>query len=632
MQQAFGFWVRPLRMVVVVGLTCVGKPLWAQPDLPALRQQLAQARSDTARSRLLGEMGRLRSEEDPDSGLYFLHQSLRLAQRADHAVGQLRALCLLGNEYLYRLRDEGRALQYLTQARDLASRIHDDRHLAKSYQLLSIIAYHQRIGNPFELLAIALGYARKAGDWEVLCDIYDTGGDFYSLQNNFRKAETYCRLSMMTSAPHNLDRWVTAGLSYCDALEKEGKKAQALAVARQLDAAKNRLRQTDGPFVYANDMAQLAIKLKRYTEAETYLLNGLTIERRRARPDSLHLFYYFRNLTDLYASQRWFEKAYRWSAQLAEIRLWMQRTRQTRDAKLQMTELRAAVAIEKKEAELARLAARQQQQRGYLLGALLLTGLLVGFVVVLQRKQRRIERQREQLARLNATKDKLFALLAHDLRSPVASLANSLSLTTWGALSPEEFANALPTLGQRLHALQTTLDNLLNWALAQQHGLQPRPAPVLLHAVVERELSALRAAAQAKHLVLSSQIPATARLWADPDHLAIVARNLLQNAVKFTHPGGHVRMDYAEEGPTGRLDVTDDGIGIPPEHLPALFELTGRPARRGTAHESGTGLGLVLVYELVRLNGGHLRVKSEVNRGTTFSVTLPLAPAGAEPT
>ena len=83
---------------------------------------------------------------------------------------------------------------------------------------------------------------------------------------------------------------------------------------------------------------------------------------------------------------------------------------------------------------------------------------------------------------------------------------------------------------------------------------------------------------------------------------------------------------YAAEGQHGRLDVIDNGIGIPPEQLATLFELNGCPSQAGTACEAGAGLGLVLVHELVHLNGGHLDVASEVNRGTTVSVTFPLAP------
>lgn len=616
--------------LLALWLACATGPLRAQPDPRALRRQLAQARTDTARARLLGELGERVGEENPDSGLHLLRQSLRLAQRARHAAGEARALCQLGHACVYLLRDEALALEYLNRAQDVAGRTRDFRHLALSYQLLSVVAQHQRMGDPLELLATAQRYARQANDWEVLCNGYEIGYDFHALRGNYQKAENHCRLSMAASAPHNLDRWLTSGLDCCTALEKRGKNAEALALARQLAAAKDRLRQTQGPFVYANDMAQLSIKLKRYAEAENYLLRGLALERQRPRPDSLHLVYYYRNLVSLYAEQRDFENAYRWGNALADARLGLQRVRQTRDAKLRMTELQAALAVGKKEAELARLAARQQRQRAYLVGALLLAGLLVGFVVVLQRKQRRIERQRAQLARLNATKDKLFAVLAHDLRSPVAGLANRLSLMEWGALSPGEFAEALPAVEHQLHALQLTLDNLLNWVASQMDGLRPRPAAVPLRDAVARETAALQPTADAKRIALTNRVPATARLLADPDHLAIVVRNLLQNALKFTHPGGTVCFTYAPEDHHGRLDVTDNGVGITPEHLATLFEWTGRPSRAGTAREPGAGLGLVLIHELVRLNGGRLHVASEVNQGTTASVAFPLAPADAE--
>ena len=194
------------------------------------------------------------------------------------------------------------------------------------------------------------------------------------------------------------------------------------------------------------------------------MLTGLAIQKKRPKPDTLQLSYYYENLVEVYTRQKDYQKAFEATKEQASIRLTLQRVRQTRDAKLQMTQQQAAFDLQERDNQIKLLDARQQQQQLLLAGAALVAVLLVGFMLIQRRNQKRIEQQRTQLVQLNTTKDKLFAILAHDLRSPVSALSNFLALHNWGMLPKAEFDQSVNILTERLVQVQTLLDNTLNWA------------------------------------------------------------------------------------------------------------------------------------------------------------------------
>lgn len=246
--------------------------------------------------------------------------------------------------------------------------------------------------------------------------------------------------------------------------------------------------------------------------------------------------------------------------------------------------------------------------------------LLLGGVVLAFYK--REQRQKRELTQLNATKDKLFAILSHDLRSPVGALENNVMLTNWGALTQEEFVEATQNLGQEIRQVRTMLDNVLNWSISQLGGMKPHPKRLSLNEAIQEQLTLLKPAADAKSIALLLQIKESVFVNADKNHLAIIFRNLLQNAIKFTHSGGSIDLLHHQDNAYHYIQVKDTGIGMSPHQLAQLFQLGEQNSRQGTASEKGTGLGLVLVKELVEANGGMIKAIGEVNKGTTFIVNF----------
>jgi signal transduction histidine kinase len=262
-----------------------------------------------------------------------------------------------------------------------------------------------------------------------------------------------------------------------------------------------------------------------------------------------------------------------------------------------------------------------------------LIALSIQNAVVMERLEQKVrertaalEVQKQELERANASKDRLFAIIGHDLRSPAASLQSTAQLMQY--YQSKGATGNLTELGSRIVKAATSinhlLDNLLNWALTQSGDLQLQPEAIDGAALVAEVVEIYGETAAAKHIHVSLLASGDVLLRADRNAALTILRNLLGNALKFTRPGGNVRISLRKGDEAAQIEIADDGVGIAPERMADLYELRDNKSTRGTAREKGTGLGLVLVKEMVHLSGGTLSVTSTPGAGTTASLTLPL--------
>jgi signal transduction histidine kinase len=155
--------------------------------------------------------------------------------------------------------------------------------------------------------------------------------------------------------------------------------------------------------------------------------------------------------------------------------------------------------------------------------------------------------------------------------------------------------------------------------------LEYNPQSIHVKGIVDRNVALFMPNAEQKQITLKISIPEEVIVYADFNMVDTVIRNLVSNALKFTHPGGTVDVSVRQDEKYIEVSVSDTGIGIAREHLSKLFRIETKYKKSGTAREKGTGLGLILCKELVEKNGGTIWVESEVGKGTTFRVTLPRA-------
>lgn len=310
----------------------------------------------------------------------------------------------------------------------------------------------------------------------------------------------------------------------------------------------------------------------------------------------------------------------------------------------QVAELQTRYETEKKEREIQLLTKDRQIQASQLhrqqfLRNVLLTGTagLMVLALVLYRSRRRhrrlngllkqqnvaIQAQRDELGRLNRTKNTLFSVISHDLRSPLGSLYSMLSLLNMGALPPERLAVHSERLSRMLDTTLNLLDNLLNWSAAQMGGEATRPEPVYLNETVEETLSLLISDAERKGIYLLNHVEEPCVVHADLNMVRLVLRNLVANAIKFTPATGTVTVAAQPLGTMWEITVTDSGMGIATTDQEKIFGQERPHTTLGTAHEKGTGLGLLLCKDFVERNGGELTFDSKIGQGTIFRFTLP---------
>jgi signal transduction histidine kinase len=231
----------------------------------------------------------------------------------------------------------------------------------------------------------------------------------------------------------------------------------------------------------------------------------------------------------------------------------------------------------------------------------------------------------ERLARSDATKDKLLSVIAHDLRGPIggmASLLDTIAADKEG-MSSEELDELLEAMRSASRNTSQLLENLLAWSRAQRDELPFAPERVILLPVAEECAEVFGLSAKDKGIEMLISVDERLAARADRDHLKTLLRNLISNAVKFSTRGGRVEVEgSAVEGGT-LISVRDEGIGMDAERLEALFIPGAMRSRSGTANERGSGLGCILCKEIVDLHGGRIEVRSEVGKGSVFSVFLP---------
>jgi PAS domain S-box-containing protein len=228
----------------------------------------------------------------------------------------------------------------------------------------------------------------------------------------------------------------------------------------------------------------------------------------------------------------------------------------------------------------------------------------------------------QKLEELNQLKDRLFSIIAHDLRSPLISLADMLKLTEEGDLSNNEFISLLPELSKNIGYTFGLVENLLYWARSQLSGATVKPSLFDLHPVIEHLLGLFQHNANEKGIKIHNKIRDGVFVYADADMIQVVLRNLVANAIKFCRNGDLIFINASCTDDMITLSVEDTGIGISKENLSRLFALENFTTR-GTVNEQGTGLGLMLCQEFIEKNNGTISVDSTLGQGSRFQFSLP---------
>lgn len=259
--------------------------------------------------------------------------------------------------------------------------------------------------------------------------------------------------------------------------------------------------------------------------------------------------------------------------------------------------------------------------------ALAITGCFL-FYLYRRSKERQkttvqLQDQARKLNALNQLKDKMFSIIGHDLRGPVASLKGLVDFMKAESLSADESAMIVRELKQSVNGVDMLLENLLVWAKMQMEGnIVSKPELIDADALIGESLQLYQKTAAEKKILLDKKLEAGLHVFADRNYLWLIIRNLINNAIKFTPIQGQVSIEASEDGNKIKLCVIDNGIGMSKAEIDKLFNLEKPFTKRGTMNEKGSGLGLLFVKEYTERCGGIFSITSTEGKGSKFCITL----------
>jgi len=226
-----------------------------------------------------------------------------------------------------------------------------------------------------------------------------------------------------------------------------------------------------------------------------------------------------------------------------------------------------------------------------------------------------------RLQKLNSLQNKMLAIVSHDVRNPLITVQSLIRMVEDGQLSRNEFNTVTEQLQNQVGLTLDLLNNLIEWGVSQMRGENFTVQGFGLHMLVEEEFVKTRNMAHAKGLWLKNNVHQSMVIKADINMLRFMLRNMITNAIKFTDKGG-ISVSCNETECGWNVNITDTGVGIPPERQVKLLNRQDRYTTAGTRNEAGSGMGLVMCFEFAEKHNGEITINSEPGKGSTFTISL----------
>lgn len=243
----------------------------------------------------------------------------------------------------------------------------------------------------------------------------------------------------------------------------------------------------------------------------------------------------------------------------------------------------------------------------------------------LLQRTRELEMKKDELQKLNATKDRFFSIIAHDLRNPFTVLLGYIDLLTdhYNVVDEQRKSKYLQNIKSSSESIYKLLENLLQWARLNTGSIEYSPKIIDLHSVIAANISFLQNHAENKCIRVNAYVEENLSAFGDVNMITFVIRNLVSNAIKFTNKFGEVNV-YAKEKAEGvEIIVSDNGVGICEDDIPKLFNIDVPHTTKGTFEETGTGLGLIICKEFIEKHSGTFLVESQLGEGSKFTFRIP---------
>jgi signal transduction histidine kinase len=527
---------------------------------------------------------------DFEKSLYNYLQSIKVYEKLKDSFRLSNALMSIGNVY-FQSKDRKKTNEYYDKSEKLIVAMNDSQQLASVYDTRGIM--YDQLG----LFDSALVYAYKAYHIARLLNDQDFAMNILS----------------------------NIGLNY----KHQFKTLQALNC---FDSVLTHYRKTDAPAdrigALYNNIAATQAQAGNYVQALEAFEKSIAYAKQTGSP-TIEMENY-RNMADMFAEK----KDYAQQANYLTKYHHLKDSIFTLESKNQLTGLEADYQLEKKNIELVKQEAelvKQKSQRNIFIIIALAAAMIIAAGSFFYSRIRRnnkalteknilISEQKNELQTLNHVKDRLFSIISHDLRNPLATLRSYLSLADNDALAPEK---KLQFKIQTMNAVINTgdmLDNLLAWANVQIKNTNPPIVPINIADCVWDTVHHAEAQAFQKQITIVQEVNAATALG-DYDIISIALRNLVTNAIKYSDAGKSIYIISSAAGERVTLTVKDEGTGLTTRQIEQILS-NENSSTAGTQGEKGSGLGLFLVKELLQKINAQLKIESEVGKGSSFSIVM----------
>lgn len=608
-----------------------------QSHIDSLENLVKTTANDTTKVWLLNRLVTTLREGDNNKALIYARRAKDLADVLNYQRGLALALENLG-WLSYRQGDYTTAFQLATQSLEISEELNDYSAVARCLNSIGAIYYEQK---QFDAAIVnfrkGLSMATRVNDKLSIARSFNNLA--YTMSNSNRRDSAYfyadraLRVSRVIGSAYQQGfAYRTMGDMDLARMRIEGALAKYWKILSLAEKVNNRFLEVST----LHRIGKAFILLNKPDSALKYLSRNIKVAEQYGYGNELEDA--FKLIAEAYAQKKMPSEAFHYQTLFINLHdsLYDQRNVE----QLALMQARFESALKEAEIELLKKDTQIKQQKinshkiwmYFTIGVLTLTAVLV-FVLLysnllkkkanrlLGAKNEEIQAQALQLRNLNATKDKLLSIISHDVRGPLASLRGLINIICKGELTQQEFVENSVRLRHNLDVVQEDLDNLLYWAQSQLNGLLIRNEEIKVRDIISEKIKLFADAAARKGISIVNDVSADLAVLADKNHLSLIIRNLLANAIKFNARGGSIWIQDKIIDDQVEISVTDSGVGIQSGDLKKLFNAQTHFSNVGTEQEKGVGLGLLLTKEFIERSGGSIWVTSEVGKGSTFTFT-----------
>jgi two-component system, sensor histidine kinase and response regulator len=620
-------------------------------QIDSLNRLISTSQNPIEKFKLTKKVGELYWSFKTDSAIIVFQKAQEEALKLNNKEWYYEFVTEEGCSNQYYGTESVRALELFLKSIELAEGLKDEKKICRCNFLISAAHLKNETWDKAEeYLKRTVKCKRKLKDWSLYFTSLKNLGVFYLNQGKLDTAEAILRQAKEEQKPYVNDRynWVLINIKLIETLYRKNKIQEAVTLNNALE--KYGLENAN---VEPEPLARHYLTMSRisndvpnwinYQKALVYAEKALSIDTSVVNDKLIAPRANLNKARALFNSGKQNEGYDLMSRTYEELNI-LKDARFNYLIKEKTSKLQAQYDVDKEHKYADQLRKDKKYQTLLLiLGAILLVFLTLYVLTLIKNNREKqaknallqekndeitnqkmlLEDQKKELEQLNKSKDQLFSILSHDLRSPIGALKSTLGLLNDDIIQVEDFKRISVKLERDVENTYNLLEELLEWSYSQMKGIEPQKALLDLEDLLSEKIELYKDNMQSKNITFSLLTDDELNVYADKNQLGIVVSNLLSNAIKFTPIGGKISIESHEYEDNIEMKIKDSGIGIPSESMCNIFDTQSSFQRKGTAGENSTGLGLKLCKTMIEKNNGTINVESEVGKGTTFTIVIP---------